>query len=69
VGNLTVVGACVGDCDGDGEVTIDDLLRLVNIALGTTAIDGCAVGDPNRDGRIAISELVTAVRNALRGCP
>src|SRR5208337_3750094 len=27
--------SCAGDCDGNGRVTVDELLTLVNIALGT----------------------------------
>jgi hypothetical protein len=59
---------CVGDCLGDGEVTIDDLLRMVNIALGTAAIEECPAGDANGDGMITIDEILIAVNNALNGC-
>ena len=31
--------ACVGDCDADGTVTIDELVNGVSIALGTTSDD------------------------------
>ena len=30
---------CVGDCNGDGEVTIAEVITVVNVALG---ILGCA---------------------------
>jgi hypothetical protein len=59
---------CVGDCRGDGAVTIDEILALVNVALGNAPPSGCRAGDRDGDGRITIDELLTAVRNALNGC-
>jgi hypothetical protein len=32
----TLVAQCCGDCNGDGQVTIDDILKVVNRALGGT---------------------------------
>jgi hypothetical protein len=60
---------CVGDCDGSGVVTIDELIVMVNIDLGSLGIDSCAAGDANHDGQIAINEIIAAVNNALDGCP
>jgi hypothetical protein len=60
---------CVGDCNGDGEVTIDEILTMVNIALGAASIDACSAGDGNGDGEVTIDEILTAVNNALNGCP
>ncbi|MFQ5668193.1 MAG: hypothetical protein ACE5I7_17400 [Candidatus Binatia bacterium] len=60
---------CIGDCDGDGAVTIDELLVLVNNALGEVEAGVCGAGDANADGLITIDEILTAVNNALNGCP
>jgi hypothetical protein len=60
---------CVGDCNGDGEVTINELISMVNIALGTSDVSTCTAGDANGDGEITINEIVAAVNNALNGCP
>jgi len=60
---------CTGDCNGDGEVTVNELVLMVNIALGTTAVSECPAGDANDDGEITVDELVAAVNNALNGCP
>jgi pimeloyl-ACP methyl ester carboxylesterase len=60
---------CVGDCDGDGEVTIDELILGVNIALGTMSVDVCHAFDVNWDGQVTVEELVSAVDAALDGCP
>lgn len=59
---------CPGDCNGSGEVTIDELIRLVNIALGNLP-PTCPAGDLDSNGVIAINELVAAVNSALNGCP
>ena len=61
-------GACAGDCDGDGAVRIDELVRGVRIALGESGADACAVADRNADGAVSIDELVAAVTAALAGC-
>jgi hypothetical protein len=61
--------SCLGDCGGDGLVTVDELLKMVNIALGLAAIENCLAGDANDDGQITIDELVSAVNHALTGCP
>ncbi|MFI5395271.1 MAG: hypothetical protein ACHQ9S_07025 [Candidatus Binatia bacterium] len=59
---------CVGDCGGDGHVTVDELLLMVNIALGTADLSACKAGDANGDGHITVDEILTAVNNALNGC-
>ena len=59
---------CAGDCDGDGQVNIGDLVALVGIALAAAPIDECAAGDGNGDGAIRIEDLLLAVGNALAGC-
>jgi hypothetical protein len=60
---------CVGDCDGHGTVTVDEILTMVNIALGNTPVGHCLPGDANDDGQITVDEILTAVNNALNGCP
>ncbi|MGH7790263.1 MAG: TolB family protein [Candidatus Binatia bacterium] len=65
---------CVGDCDGDGDVSIGDLIKMVNIALGRRDVCGddgegqCLAGDANCDCRITIDEIIKAVNNSLNGC-
>jgi endonuclease/exonuclease/phosphatase family metal-dependent hydrolase len=49
-------------------VTIDELLTLVNVALGNPPGSTCEAGDRNQDGEITIDELVSAVSAALYGC-
>lgn len=59
---------CTGDCDGGGSVTVDELLVMVNIALGTFDVDRCFAGDANEDDLITVDEILSAVNNALGRC-
>jgi hypothetical protein len=62
---------CVGDCDGDDQVVINELITMVNLALdlGTTSLSACVAGDANGDGVITIDEIIRAVNYALTACP
>ena len=60
---------CTGDCNGDAEVTVDELLAMVNVALGTANLSRCTAGDMNSDAAITVDEIIAAVNNALTGCP
>lgn len=60
---------CTGDCDGDGTVTVDELIKGVTIALGTASLSTCSTFDGNADGSVTVDEIVAAVIHALGGCP
>jgi hypothetical protein len=67
VADLRSVGApvLVGDCDRNGRVVINELVRGVNIALGHIPVSECAPFDRVQNGRVTVDELVRGVRNAL----
>ena len=66
----TPAWACPGDCDGDGAVTINELVTAVGIALGGGAMEGCPAADADGDGAVAINELIAGVGHALgEPCP
>jgi hypothetical protein len=60
--------SCVGSCNGDAQVTVDEILTMVNIALGNADASACDAGDKNQDGQITVDEILTAVNNALNAC-
>ena len=69
---FTVVSSCHGDCGGDSQVTIDELITMVNIALngesgGLTCpgIDQWCAGP----ALVTVTCIIEAVHNALFGCP
>ena len=65
----SAVADCGGDCNADHEVTVDDILTLVNIALDTADVTACSAGDANQDREITVDEILAAVNFALGGCP
>jgi cysteine-rich repeat protein len=60
--------ACVGDCNHNGVVAIEELITMIDIALGNIGDASCVAGDGNDDGRIDVAEIITAVNAALHGC-
>lgn len=61
--------ACIGDCDGDGSVPINELIVGVNVALGAAPVGSCSAFDRNGDGAVSIDELLAGVNSATAGCP
>jgi hypothetical protein len=57
----------VGDCNDDGTVTLDELIRAVHIALGIRLLDDCEDVDEDGDGVVSIVELIAASRAVLAG--
>ncbi|MBI3783841.1 MAG: hypothetical protein HY270_10605 [Deltaproteobacteria bacterium] len=62
------LAACVGDCDGDGTVTIDEIIRGVDIVLGSQPLSSCSNFDSDRNGTVSIDELIQAINAALGYC-
>jgi len=58
---------CVGDCDESGDVRINELVTLVDIALGSTLPVACPNGVPS-GGAVDIASIILAVKNGLEGC-
>lgn len=59
---------CTGDCSGEGWVTVDELVRGVEMALGERSVGECGSFDRDGNLRVTVDELVTALDAALRGC-
>ena len=59
---------CLGDCDGDGQVSVEELVEGVAIALEKAEPAQCRALDRNADGMVTIDEVLAAVGNGLRGC-
>lgn len=62
-------GQCVGDCNGDGRVGVDELVLGSQIALGREGMSSCEDLDADGSGSVEIDELVDGVASAFRGCP
>ncbi len=59
---------CVGDCDGDGSVRVNELIVGVNINLQLRTVGDCPVFDVDGNGGVQVNELIQAVNSNLRGC-
>ena len=66
---------CPGDCDGDGAVTIAELMAGIGMALGSASSDACRMtycdggcGPGPGVPPLTVACLVRAVRSALDGC-
>src|SRR4051794_40433970 len=59
---------CVGDCDGNGSVSINELIVGVNIALGGRDVSVCEAFNCQGAG-VTVSCVIQGVRSDLNGCP
>ncbi len=66
-GSITVSG-CPGDCDGDGEVGLDEVGRAVLLFLGIPPSVPCPAADVNGDGQVRIGEVVQAIDARYQRC-
>jgi hypothetical protein len=64
----TVVPACAADCNGDGEVLVNEVILGVNIALDNRPLSACPAADRDGDGVVVIGEIILAVNNVISGC-
>lgn len=60
--------ACACDCNADCEVTVDELVTAVDIALGNASPSICPRADSNSDASTDINDLIVCVQSALLGC-
>jgi hypothetical protein len=60
-----VTPRCVGDCNRDASVTIDELIIGVNVAQGMQPLSTCPSFDQNGDGEVTVDELIMGVGTAL----
>ncbi|MCX8073150.1 MAG: hypothetical protein N3C12_11970 [Candidatus Binatia bacterium] len=57
------------DCNEDGTVTVDELVRAVNVALGLAAAGSCIDADANADDAVTVEEIVRGTNALLTGGP
>jgi len=71
LGQVTVqvdAAACLGDCDGSHTVTADELLIMLNIALGRAPATACEFGHADSSGALKVDAILTALNNAATSC-
>lgn len=65
---VTQARPCVGDCNGDADIDVGELVTGVSIALARQALETCTQFDANSDAAVSVAELIAAVDGSLRGC-
>jgi hypothetical protein len=58
---------CIGDCNGDGFVRIEDLLTATAVVLGARPLNACP-GLDQQSGEVGVANVVSAINDALNGC-
>jgi hypothetical protein len=58
---------CIGDCNNDDVVAINELVTGVNVALGQEDLSACEAFDDGSED-VSVNVLVKAVGNAIGGC-
>lgn len=59
---------CPGDCDSSGDVHIEEVIRLVRIALGEAEVASCRAVAAQGLDTVTVDLIVRAVHAALFGC-
>lgn len=62
---------CLGDCNDDGRVVVNEIVTLINMALDRADLGSCPNNWPPPDCCITppISPIVEVVGNLMMGCP
>lgn len=69
VARMPASATCLGDCDRDGNVTVDEILAGLSVALEIADLAICPAFDRDGDGIVQVDEVLGAVDYALNGCP
>lgn len=59
---------CAADCNGDGVVTVPELISSINVALGRAPLSACPASDGDGDSAVLIEDLINGIGGAVGGC-
>ena len=60
---------CPGDCNGDGEVFVNEITVAVRIMAGEASLTDCPAADADGDGEVFVTDITRAVISLGFGCP
>lgn len=66
--DLARAQACVGDCDGNGVVSVNENVLGLTIVLEDLPTAVCPSLDADSNGEITVNEIIVSVADALYGC-
>ena len=59
---------CTGACTNPGIVTLNDVVKVAQIAAGDLPLSACPAADRDGNGIVTLAEVMVAVNNAINGC-
>jgi hypothetical protein len=59
---------CVGDCDGNGVVSVNENVFGLTMVLENLSMEACPSFDADSNGEITVDEVVMSVADTLYGC-
>lgn len=62
---FTVIPGLKGDIDGDGELSVTDVVLLVNAVMDTSSIDNITKYDMDDDGEVTVTDVVLLVNAVM----
>ena len=65
---LTLAQTCVGDCDGNGMVSVDENVLGLTMILEDLPMKICPSFDADSNGEITVNEIVVSIADTLYGC-
>ncbi len=66
--DLAVISSCPSDCNGDEEVSIDEVISAVSIGLEIQPLSHCEAADTSQNGEVSIDEVLQGVGAGLSSC-
>jgi Tol biopolymer transport system component len=62
---------CAGDCNNDGQIRSQDIIKMNNILRGTALLPECLAFDPANDGQgpVKSQDIILVLTNLREGCP
>jgi len=64
-----VLAQCVGDCNNDGLVTVEEVTFGTNILFDAGLLLQCPSFDVDESNTVSTNELVAGLTDAIEGCP
>jgi len=69
-GSVATALSCLGDCNGDGVVTLDEIEWVTTCRIDCGfRLAACPAWDPDGDGEIFPNEVTLGYQNFTSGCP
>ncbi len=59
---------CAGDCNFDGQTTVDELVTMARVLLGDAPFNACLLGDANHNGKIGVDDVVAGIASVIGNC-